>query len=248
MRECRKTNMAARVKREIKAPKRLINEMKPLKAVADIKGRTAKRHMDNHLYEIEVKEVDEEGKRVKIHFIGFSDGFDEWRPYVGNNFPIVRLECKFKPSTGSIDARLHLFQDRLYREVKQKLYSGREDDPEIKIEIPVEEDVFEVSIATAARARRERSKQVYRICNRDVDNFLGVKWDERILNGNGDYAFVIEGTVRFWLTERNPILEYKLIGGKYVRSEIEDGHQLVFTFVRGDGNRCQYLTRGSLLN
>lgn len=43
--------------------------------------------------------------------------------------------------------------------------------------------------------------------------------------------------------EKNHIIEYKLIGGKYVKSEIEDGHQLVFTFVRGDGNRRQYMTR-----
>ena len=119
--------------------------------------------------------------------------------------------------------------------MKCKLYSGRKDNAEIRIEIPVEEDVFEVSIATAARARRE--KQVYRICNHDLDSFLGVKWDERILNVNGDYAFVTEGTVRFWITERNPVIGYKLIGGKYVRSEIEDDHQLFFIFVCGDRNR-----------
>ncbi|PFX24307.1 hypothetical protein AWC38_SpisGene11080 [Stylophora pistillata] len=236
-----KTNMAARVKREIKAPKRLINEVNPLKAVAD-EGRIPKRQKDNRLYEIESKEVDKEGKRVKIHCNGFSDKFDEWRPYDGDKFPIMRLEHKCKPSMESIDDRLHLFQDRLYREVKRKLYSGRKDDPEIRIEISVEE-VFEVSIATAARAKRERNKQVYRICNHDLDSFLGVKWDERILNENSDYAFVTEGAVRFWITERNPIIEYKLIGGKYVRSEIEDDRQLVFTFVCGDGNRHQYLTR-----
>ena len=62
----------------------------------------------------------------------------------------------------SIDDRLHLFQDRMCGEVKRKLYSGRKYDPEIRIEIPVEEDVFEVSIA--ARARRKRNRQVYRIC------------------------------------------------------------------------------------
>ena len=182
-----------------------------------------------------MEEVDKEGKRVKIQFNGFSDKFDEWRPYDGKTFTIVRLEHKFTPSMESIDDRLHLFQDRMCGEVKRKLYSGRKYDPEIRIEIPVEEDVFEVSIA--ARARRKRNKQVYRICNHDLDTFLGVKWDGWILNANGDYAYVTEGTVRFCFTERNPIIEYKLIGGKYVRSEIEDDHQLVFTFVRGDGNR-----------
>lgn len=52
--------MAARVEREIKAPKRLINEINPLKAVAD-KGGMPKRQKDNHLYEIALEEVDKEG-------------------------------------------------------------------------------------------------------------------------------------------------------------------------------------------
>ena len=73
-----------------------------------------------------------------------------------------------------------------------------------------------------------------------MDDFIGAKWNERIINENGDFAYVIPGTVRFWLAKRNPIVEFKLIGGKYVRSEIEDGHQLVFNFVRGDGNRWSY--------
>ena len=31
--------------------------------------------------------------------------------------------------------------------------------------------------------------------------------------------------------EKNHIIKYKLTGGKYVRSDIEDGHQPVFTYV-----------------
>ena len=239
-----KTKMAAhRERREIKAPKRLIDEFRHPEEL-ESKKRRLKPRLDNSLYEIEVKDVDREGKRLKIHYKRFSDQFDEWKPYDDNNFPVVRLEHEFKPSEVSVEDRLHIFQDRLYREVKRKLYSGRKDDPEIRIEIPVEVDVFEMSIANAARARQERNKQVYRITvNSHLDNYLGIKWDERILNENGDYAYVVEGTLRFWLMEKNNIIEYKLIGGKYVRSEIEDGHQLVFRFVRGDGNRRQYMTR-----
>ena len=69
---------------------------------------------------------------------------------------------------------------------------------------------------------------------------LGAKWDERILKEYGDFAFVIRGTVRFWVWERQGIKEFKLIGGKYEESVIEEGNSLVFTFVRGDGNRHDY--------
>ena len=59
-------------------------------------------------------------------------------------------------------------------------------------------------------------------------------------NENIDFAYVVPGTLRFWLTKRNPMVEFKLIGDKCVRSEIKDRHQVVFTFVRGDGNRCGF--------
>lgn len=40
-----------------------------------------------------------------------------------------------------------------------------------------------------------------------------------------------------------PIEEYKYIGDKYVKSEIEDSCFAVFTFIRGDGNKRQYQER-----
>lgn len=67
------------------------------------------------------------------------------------------------------------------------------------------------------------------------------KWDERILNENGDFAFVVNGTVCFWCIERQGIKEFKLIGGRYVESFIEQADNLIFTFVRGDGNRHTYM-------
>ena len=67
------------------------------------KKRGLKPRLDNSLYEIEVKEVNREGKRLKIHYKGFNDQFDEWKPYDDNNFPVVQLEHKFKPSEVSIE-------------------------------------------------------------------------------------------------------------------------------------------------
>ena len=47
--------------------------------------------------------------------------------------------------------------------------------------------------------------------NRVPDSYLGLKWDERILNVAGDFAYVIPGTIKCWLRQRSPIIEYKLI-------------------------------------
>ena len=74
-----------------------------------------------------------------------------------------------------------------------------------------------------------RIRLIYEVLSSEtLGYYISTKWNERIINENGDFAHVIPGTLRFWLTKRNSLVEFKLIGDKYVRSEIEDGHQVVF--------------------
>ena len=192
-----------------------------------------------------VTDVDKVGKRVKIHYVGYSERYDEWRACESeDNNLFQRMELLSSPSSSSLDDRMELIHGELYREIKRKLYSGRKDDPSTRVEVRIDQDVFNGGLALVGKAKTERGKVVHSIdSNQTLNHLLGLKWDERIFNENGDFAFVIEGTVRFWLARRNPIQEFKVIGGKYIKSEIEDNFYLVFTFVRGDGNRHNYATR-----
>lgn len=52
------------------------------------------------------------------------------------------LEPMSKPTDDSFSDRLQTFYERVYREIKRKLYSGRREDPEVRIEIQVDDDVF----------------------------------------------------------------------------------------------------------
>ncbi len=121
------------------------------------------------------------------------------------------------------------------------MYSGRKDDPEIRIEIPVDYDVFNEGLGSCASFTRQRGKEIYAITDNEVlDSFFGLNWNERIINQHGDFAYVEPQTVRSWLTKRRLIVEFKLMGNKYIRNEIEDAYQVVFTFVCGDGNSNGY--------
>ena len=183
-----------------------------------VKQTTKKKRKKNDidLYEVEIKEVDRKKGRIKIHFKGYHDRYDEWRP-------VARLERIFIASCESIEGHKEKFFDRLYRQIKRALYSGRKEDPEVRIELPINEDIFRAGISLSGIIKSERGKEVYRILsNRDLDNCLNFKWDERIQNENGDFAYVVPGTVKFWIIKRAPIVEYKLIGGKSIRSEIEE--------------------------
>ena len=50
-------------------------------------------------------EVDKVSRRVKIHFVGYSTQFDEWRYFGGDegpkNFPFLRRERQFTPTDQS---------------------------------------------------------------------------------------------------------------------------------------------------
>ena len=58
-----------------------------------------KRKTDRVLYNVEVIEVDTTRKQLKIHFVGFSHAYDEWRDYDNerNYFALVRLEKNVFP-------------------------------------------------------------------------------------------------------------------------------------------------------
>ena len=63
------------MKRESKAPKRYMDEV----FVELTPQRKRKVKPDRKLYPVIVTEVDKIGKRMKIHYVGYSEQFDEWR-------------------------------------------------------------------------------------------------------------------------------------------------------------------------
>ena len=122
----------------------------------DLKRCNAKKKSktDKDLYDIEIVQVDKERKRFKIHFVGFGNQFDEWRDFStsGGQFPFVRLEKSFVPGEESLEDRRHIFHGHLYQVIKRKMWSSQREDPEVRIELPIEPDVFPVISVEQPRA------------------------------------------------------------------------------------------------
>ena len=80
----------------------------------------------NKLYPISV--VEEDGSRVKIHYVGYSDGYDEWRE-VGDIVSLSPEPAHVKSSGGSQTSQLVQQPYSLYNElstkIKQCLTCGR---------------------------------------------------------------------------------------------------------------------------
>ena len=47
---------------------------------------------DKDIYPVEITQVEKARNMLKIHFKGYSEIFDEWRPCNENNLPVMRLE------------------------------------------------------------------------------------------------------------------------------------------------------------
>ena len=127
-----------RVKWECKFPKRFSDEF----AEAKPKNYKKLKATERNIYPVEITQVDKARNMVKIHFKGYSEKFDEWRPCDENNLPVIWLELMWQPTNDSLSNHLQAFCECVYREIKWKLYSGCREDPKVHIEIQVDDDLF----------------------------------------------------------------------------------------------------------
>ena len=87
-------NMGDQPKRMSCLPRRFVRSAKKKMEKVEQKPKT-----DRDLYVVEVVEVDTTRKQLKIHFVGFSHEYDEWRDYDNkrNYFPFVLRKKMFFP-------------------------------------------------------------------------------------------------------------------------------------------------------
>ena len=210
------------------------------KELADLKlpkSRAAKRS-DSTLYPVEVIEKDSASGRVKIHYVGYSARYDEWR----NDSDIVDTSGEVPRPLLSTDFSLY---QELACKIKLALTSSRKSSPEAKIELPFDRSVFEEIKEKGTLKKKHRGKEIYGITKYgDLDNVLGSKWFIRGLNASGDFCYAILNTVSFYLKGRINIVDYKPNDqdGSVRKVLYSQGCSLVFTFVRADGVSANFMS------
>ena len=186
-----------------------------------------------NLYDIEIVDEDEENEKVRIHYVGYSSEYDEWRK---------RSEIVVRPPhvtrvPSRVDSVNFSFSNLLCA-IKKRLTPSRED-PAIRIQLPFEEADCET--LTQKGTKCEHSNQYKIDSYSELDSVLGEDWHYRVVNTRGDFTFAVLETVRFHVYRPKPILEYvpKLQDNKlqYIPAYTHQETQLVFTFVRREGNR-----------
>lgn len=215
------------------------------KLVSERPPKRLKPSKEPDIYPIEV--VEEDSTQVKIHYIGYSARYDEWKAKediinIGDDDPDPNPE---DPGPGSvITARFSLYQELVSR-IKAALNSGRKDSPVVKIDLPFDRIEFNGGLRMCGTQKRlVRAIQHYSISRYEaLDELLGKNWHYRGINCNRDFCYVILNTVDFYIYHRRSLKEYVPKPGQAALLQYRDmGDMLVFTFVKGNGTPDRFGT------
>ena len=205
------------------------------------------------LYPVEV--IEKEDRRVKVHYVGYSTKYDEWREE-SDLEPVNTSEtsqgaassedmtcdgCSFEPFS------LHNYM-YLKVKIKQSLCCTRKSSPEVRIVVPFDAITFNGGLKMlGTQSKKAQGVQHYTIKHyQDLNPLLGKHWHYRGLNVNADDGYVILETVDFYLRKCKPLEEYVPSqeqddeSPSTCMSLIDTGHHLTFSFVCGYGSRSTF--------
>ena len=206
----------------------------------------------NKLYPISV--VQRDGSRVKIHYVGYSNGYDEWRE-AGD---IVSLSPEpSNPSGGSQTPQLVQQPYSLYKElgikIKQALTCGRKQSPSVKINMGFDYLLFVGGLQAAGVTTRSiQGNTRYTIqAYSDLDFLLGKNWQYRGINKHGDYAYIDLDSVEYYIRKRPKVVEYmppQSPNGNITAIHTDAGYTLTFSFIRRCGNASTFGTNRNIFS
>lgn len=220
------------------------------KKESDIPASYRKKIHHDKLFPIEIIEEDPDSARYKVHYIGYSSAYDEWKEkdaVVDTNPEDPDPEDPNPEDPVFCDQTIKRFS--LYHElatrIKTALNSSRKVSPTVKIDLPFDRIEFYGGLGVyGVKKCCIRGIQRYTITKfQDLNPLLGVNWHYRGININGDFCHVILNTVEFYLHRRRSLKEFVPSADNEVREICRrTGDMLVFCFVKGDGTPAQFGT------
>lgn len=82
------------------------------------------------------------------------------------------------------------------RKIKFGLFLSKREFFEVRIEVCIDMDIYQVYLVDIGVVKKLRERNVYSLNDKNqFCDFLGNKWYERILNINGDFCYVVVGRV-----------------------------------------------------
>lgn len=197
------------------------------------------------LYRLKILERDDENKRVKVRYIGYSRKYDEWRK-ADDIVEVNESDSRLDEETSSLLGWNQLSKFCLFEElacqIKSLLVSNRKADPVCSIVMSFDSLHFEALIRRGARNGTKGKWELYGLSSLSkLDDLLGERWYLRGLNSAGDFCYVEPGTVKYYMKSQNKKTDFQLQDDGTMKTQYFGiRHQLVFQFVRSDGTLPQW--------
>ena len=206
--------------------------------------RSKRTSSKSKLYPISV--VERDGSRVKIHYVGYSDSYDEWREVsdIVSPSPEPSSPSGSSQTTQPIQQPYSLYKE-LSIKIKQLLTSGRKQSPSVRISMGFDYLLFMGGLQVAGVTKRSvQGNTRYRIqAYSDLDFLLGKNWHYRGINKHGDYAYIDLDSIEYHLSKRPNVVEYmppQSSNDTITAAHTDAGYLLTFSFVRRYGNASTF--------
>ena len=120
--------------------------------------------------------------------------------------------------------------------MKENLNIARRVDSEVTVKVPAPKATILRFFRECqlVKSQRRGGHDIYRGSTGNVALVLGEDWYYRICNANGDFAFVVEETLQFWLEERRVLTEFTKQSDQ---TFVHRGFMINIRFVKDLGNR-----------
>ena len=141
------------------------------------------------LYSIEI--IERKDHRVKVHYIGYSSKYDEWKEKSEIEFPGPQCD-QVEDEEAVVYEPFSLYKDLSLR-IKRALSCNRKASPIIKLSMPFDLRSFNGGLKLVGVPGKNLVE-----FNRHVKG----------INGNGDYGYVLKETVEFCIRRCRRLTEY----------------------------------------
>ena len=180
------------------------NKSKKLNWKRNVSGTSAR----GNLFPIKV--LQKEGSKVKVHYIGYDKKYDEWKDQcdvemIADEPESIQEQTQNKnpvpEEPQSIVYKPYSLYGDLSARIKKAIICSRTASPKVNIVMPFDVLMFNGGMKIAGKPVKKIGKvQYYGISGyTDLSHLLGKNWHIRGLNDRGDYGYVIEETVRFFI-------------------------------------------------
>ena len=184
--------------------------------------RSRQNTSDTQLFPVTI--VDDDGSRYKVHYVGYSSSYDEWKEYGDVEELDNAIEMNSEDNCISrVEPLPYSLYNELAHRIKASLRSGRKESPVVRIDMSFDRITFDGGLGVCGVKKVfTHGTQRYTISTyKDLNQLLGVDWHVRGLNENGDFCYVILNTLVYYLYRRRPLKEYVATPAGHANDECE---------------------------